>query len=262
MTNGDPFRELAQAYALDALDAQERTTLEAHLATGCTTCAKEIEEARWLVSQLAYLAPPAEPSNMLRDRLLRTIREEANPQQASAKTAIPFWVWSGVAALLIVTVGLSWYVRRLQENIQQVQERAAREVQLREKLQKEWEVAKHEAIILTDPDSKKITMAPTNPQMPKLEAMWHPQLGLFVMGHKVPLPAGNRVLQLWLIPKAPSSKPMPSMTLRPDSEGKFVLMVENPPELMTDTKALAITEEPEGGSSQPTSKPVWVGGIS
>ena len=59
MVNGDQFRELIEAYALGALDPQERGSLEAHLASGCADCEKALAEARWLVSQLAYLAPDA-----------------------------------------------------------------------------------------------------------------------------------------------------------------------------------------------------------
>jgi anti-sigma factor RsiW len=65
MKNCNQFREIFEAYALGALDAAERISLEAHLATGCKDCAKSVEEARWLVSQLAYLAPEAAPSDML-----------------------------------------------------------------------------------------------------------------------------------------------------------------------------------------------------
>ena len=72
----------------------------------------------------------------------------------------------------------------------------------------------------------------------------------------------STVPQLWLIPKLPGGKPIPSLALRPDAEGKFVLLVSNPPELMAETKALAITEEPEGGSSQPTTPPRWVGRVT
>ena len=117
-------------------------------------------------------------------------------------------------------------------------------------------------MIWSDPKSVKIMLRPKDPKMPQLEAMWHPELGICVMGQKVPMPASNRALQLWLIPKAPGSKPMPSLTFWPDAEGKLVLMVENPPDVMADTKALAITEEPAGGSAQPTSAPMWVGGLS
>jgi anti-sigma-K factor RskA len=63
------------------------------------------------------------------------------------------------------------------------------------------------------------------------------------------------VLQLWLIPKAAGGNPIPSLVVRPDADGKFDLLAANPPELMTATKALAITEEPEGGGPQPTTAP-------
>jgi len=81
-------------------------------------------------------------------------------------------------------------------------------------------------------------------------------------GQKVPAPSRNRVLQLWLIPKAPGGKPIPSLTVRPDADGKFTLLVSNPPGLMEATQALAITEEPPGGSPQPTTTPRWVGGLT
>jgi anti-sigma-K factor RskA len=67
---------------------------------------------------------------------------------------------------------------------------------------------------------------------------------------------------LWLIPKAPGAKPEPSLTVRPDADGKFELLVANPPDSSGGTKALAITEEPEGGSPQPTTTPIWVGAVA
>jgi anti-sigma-K factor RskA len=264
VNNCGQFRELIEAYALGALDAEERTAFEAHLATGCKDCAQAVEEARWLVNQLAYLAPNAAPSDMLKARLMQTVRAEARAAQGSVqpKAGIPFWMWAGVAALLVLTVYSAWDARRLQKEIQTVNESAAAEFRQREQLQQELAVAKRQAHILTDANSKKFAMWPHDTQMPKLEAMWHPELGICVMGQKVPMPASNRTLQLWLIPKASGSKPMPSLTFWPDAEGKLVLMVENPPDVMADTKALAITEEPAGGSAQPTSAPMWVGGVS
>src|SRR6202040_3940989 len=119
-----------------------------------------------------------------------------------------------------------------------------------------------ENAILTDPASVKITLAPQKIQAPQMVAMWHAKYGIVLTGQKVPMPSGDRVLQLWLIPKAPGSKPMPSMTLRPDSNGNFVILVSNPPETSGNTKALAITEEPAGGSAAPTTTPKWVGTIS
>ncbi len=264
MSKCDQFRELIEAYALGALDAEERVAFEAHVATGCQDCAKAVEEARWLVSQLGYLAPDARPSEMLKGRLMRSVRTEARTAQGSVrpKTSIPFWMWAGVAALLLLTLYSAWDARRLQRDIQAANERATAILQQRKELEAQLRLAKREARILTDPNSKKIMLPPKDSLMPQLEAMWHPELGLCVMGQKVPMPANKRVFQLWLIPKTPGSKPMPMQTLWPDADGKMVRLVENTPEPMWNTKAIAITEEPEGGSLQPTSEPMWIGGIS
>jgi len=251
-----------EAYALGALDAGERASFEAHLAAGCTNCAEAVEEARWLVSQLAYLAPEAAPSDMLKGRLMKTVRADAAAAAAKlpvrAKSAIPVWLWAGVAALLLLSAYSEWTSVQLRKDIRETNARTAALLQQRQDLEAQLELAKREATILTDPASVKIR----DPKNPQLEAMWHSSLGIVLTGQKLPLPSGNRVLQLWLIPKAAGGKPMPSLTVRPDAEGKFVLLVANPPEVMTETKALAITEEPEGGSPQPTSTPSWVGGLT
>jgi hypothetical protein len=119
-----------------------------------------------------------------------------------------------------------------------------------------------ENAILTDPTSVKIMLAAQKIQAPQMVAMWHAKYGIVLTGQKVPMPSGNRVLQLWLIPKAPGGKPMPSMTVRPDANGNFVILVSNPPAASSNTKALAITEEPAGGSAAPTTTPKWVGAMS
>jgi anti-sigma-K factor RskA len=262
----DQFRELIEAYALGALDANELAALEAHLAAGCPECAKALEEARWLVSQLAYLAPAAEPSEMLRARVLRTARRERGggriAEVSSSRPSIPYWMWAAVAALLFFSVYSAWEARKLQLEVAEVNQRAAEQVKQRQKLEQELTVAKHEAWILTDPSSKKIAIWPNDKEMPMIEATWHPKMGIYVTGDKIPMPKGNKVLQLWLIPKTPGGKPMPSHVFWPDANGKIGEMVDDPPEVLAQTKALAITVEPAGGSLQPTSTPMWVGGVS
>jgi anti-sigma-K factor RskA len=270
----DQIRELIEGYALGVLDDQDRAEVEAHLTSGCPDCAKALEEARWLVTQLVYMAPSAEPSEMLRAGLMQKLRAEA-PGSAAAtqptvisaassptKSAIPFWMWAGVAALLLLTAYSTWNAHQMQNEVAAINARAGEELKQREQLQHELLVATHEAHILTDPTSRKFTIWPNDKQMPKMEAAWHPAMGIYVSGQEVPMPKKNYVLQLWLIPKEAGGKPMPSHTFWPDKQGKVELMVDDPPDVMAQTKALAITEEPAGGSAQPTTTPMWVGGVS
>ena len=219
------------------------------------------------MSQLSYLAPEAAPSQELKDRLMRSVGADAKvvPMIAPKKAATPFWLWAAVAALVLLTVYSSWQAHNLQVQITQMNEQARAETQKREGLEQELAASQQEArmrAIVTNPESTRIMLMPSQKDMPTLEAKWHSELGLVVTGYQVPKLSGNRVLQLWLIPKDKGAKPMPSITFWPERNGKFAKLVADPPESMPDVKALAITEEPAGGSAQPTSTPIWVGTVS
>lgn len=277
MSSCDQFREMYEAYALGALDAAELPAFEAHMATGCPVCAKGVAEAYWLVSQLAYLAPENAPSDMLKGRLMQTVRAEAAKSAPSisrgsldSRTArVPYWLSAGIAALLLVTLYAAWEAHRAKEELKATNERLAERARAEQAATDEKIAAmteqiaamRRESAILTDPAATKIMLMPQKIAAPQLVAMWQHENGIVVTGRKVPLPAANHVLQLWLIPKAPGAKPMPSTTLRPDASGKFVMVVAHPPD-PSEIKALAITEEPEGGSPQPTSAIRWVGAMT
>jgi anti-sigma-K factor RskA len=100
-----------------------------------------------------------------------------------------------------------------------------------------------------------------NKDLPMLQATWSPEFGLVISGQRLAPPPGNRTLQLWLIPKATAGKAIPSLTLRPGPDGRFDLLVANPPDSPGAIKALAISEEADGGSPQPRTTPVWVGAV-
>lgn len=249
-----------ESYALGALDPAERAELEAHLRTNCAECSKALDEARWLVSHLAFLAPEAVPSQMLRARLMQQVRRDARSRTGRAK--VPFWMWAAVAAALLFAFYNVWDAHQLQRRIRQTNAAASATIARQQELQHQLAVAEREAMIITDPSSMKFALPASAKDMPELQVRWHDTMGICIMGHNIPMPQENRTWQLWLIPKTPGAKPMPSMMWRPDSNGDFMLMVANPPEAMRDVKALAVTEEPAGGSPQPTSAPMWLGSVS
>jgi Anti-sigma-K factor rskA len=179
-----------------------------------------------------------------------------------AKSGIPGWLWAGVAVLLLVTFYSAWNAQHVGNELRTVSSQAEAELRQRLDLEQKLATLQREKTILTDPTSVKISLPPLQPHAAMLEATWHSKLGIVISGQKVAAPVSGGVLQLWLIPRNPGGKPIPSLTVRPDADGKIFLLVANPPEAMENTKALAITEEPPGGSQQPTTPPRWVGGIS
>ena len=65
----------AAAYALGALDPEEARAFEEHLRAGCEACAAELKGFGAVVEGLAYGAPPADPPDGAKGRLLKLVRE-------------------------------------------------------------------------------------------------------------------------------------------------------------------------------------------
>jgi hypothetical protein len=70
--------------------------------------------------------------------------------------------------------------------------------------------------------------------------------------HELPEPPRGRVYQVWTLPKG-STKLVPSPTFLPDARGVALVIV---PADARATAEVAVTMEPEGGSKEPTTKPL------
>jgi anti-sigma factor RsiW len=75
MTTNQDLHEQVAAYALDALDEDERRAYEAHLA-GCERCRAELAGLTETAGVLGLAAGASEPPAGLRDRILDAAREE------------------------------------------------------------------------------------------------------------------------------------------------------------------------------------------
>jgi anti-sigma-K factor RskA len=112
------IHDLSAAYALDALDPEDRWTYERHLDT-CDRCREEVAALRESAGELAYAADDAEPSPELRDRILAAARAE--PRTA---TVVPFrrrrWVFPATAVAAVaaacLAVGLGLWAVSLRDD--------------------------------------------------------------------------------------------------------------------------------------------------
>jgi anti-sigma-K factor RskA len=105
----ESIHDLSAAYALDALDDDERRAYEEHLA-GCDRCREEVASFSSTAEVLAYAANSAEPSPVLRDRILVAARaERPNVVPLRPRWAYPVAAVAAVAACVAIGLGV-WNV--------------------------------------------------------------------------------------------------------------------------------------------------------
>lgn len=283
---GHPERALAADYALDLLAAGERVLYEAHLA-GCAHCRAETRAYAETAALLAHAAPAAEPPAGLRARILAEARsaEVHRPQlvrdppgadrraprgsvgAAGYGTGRAPWLAAAAALVLAVGLGAGWArERRARGEAEQalgaraaeltaaVRAELAGEVVARNQL-----VAERDSLLATlaEPDVRTMRLA-ADGELMGARLVWSRRRGLLVVAAAaLPAPGTGRTYQLWGIPRG--GTPRSLGTFAPTADGSICAVMRVPP--AGAMAVAAVTEEPMGGSPQPTTTPFLVGEI-
>src|SRR5919109_2540569 len=107
------LHDLAAAYALNALDPEDRWTYERHL-DGCDRCRTEVAGLRESAAELPFAAVGPEPRPELRERILRSAREERPGQVIPLRRrwALPVTA-AAAAAAACAAIGLGLWANSL-----------------------------------------------------------------------------------------------------------------------------------------------------
>lgn len=115
--SSDPH-DLLAAYALDALDDDERERFERHL-PDCAECTEQLALLREPVKALAYAAEGPVPPKELRDRIIEGARAE--PRAAVIKLPRRNWALGAAAAVAVaaacLAIGLGLWAHSLSNSL-------------------------------------------------------------------------------------------------------------------------------------------------
>lgn len=268
--------EALEALALDALDASERAAVLAHV-KGCADCRLERAALEGHVAQLAYAVRPEPMSDVQRVRVRSRLLARAAADRSSAGPVlsdtdvrrVPAMtspsrqsMWIALAASVVAAVSLAslFQVNREREHIagayaSAISERTVGRASL-DSLRAA--MADRDKLIanLTGPDVAVVTMASAGPQTPSARMFWDQSVNAWTfVAHNLPKPRAGRTYQLWLVT---ASQKISAGTFAPGANGEAVVRATYA--LAKDSlAAVAVTDEPEAGSAQPTTVPFIVG---
>lgn len=248
MNAGQDPRELAAAYSLGSLNPEETRAFEAALA-GSPELQREVAEYREVGALLALgtAMPGAGLPAGLRDRVMA---RAAASKGAVVTPRTPPLLWLALAASLVglTATSLLWFGTR-----QGLQERDRAIAALRDTLTAREELlAYREAEInaILDPNVTLTLMGQADTPKPTIQLFWNRKTNrMLVHAFQLTPAASRRAYQLWFIPK--TGAPIPSITFNTEPTGHGLVQGVEVPAGM-ELAAAAITEEPEGGSPQPT----------
>jgi anti-sigma-K factor RskA len=114
--NHEAWLEQADIYALGALDGDELTVFEAHLAAGCLECERHILTTREALTLLPHSLIPVDPPSSVRERLLQHVAAEAAAPLPMTRLPRRRWWMMGVSALaaagLLIALSFNLYQTR------------------------------------------------------------------------------------------------------------------------------------------------------
>jgi hypothetical protein len=282
----DTAREALEALALDALDASEREGVMAHV-VDCAECQRELAVLESTANEIVLARPPLPMPPVTRDRIKARLLARAGADRAMAERAfagvraetsspprrpdvVPLRqsrrgmdasTWMAMAAGLVAIVGMGGFLRASRErdalrgSLQVAQAERGARLAAMDSLRTTLEDKDRMIANLTGAQVAVMTLASQSPTSPTGRMFWDQAHDAWTfVAHRVPMPKSGRTYQLWLV--TPSAK-INAGTFVPKPNGEVMMRATYA--LPKDSlAAVAVTDEPMGGSVQPTTAPMMV----
>jgi anti-sigma-K factor RskA len=269
MTTDHEFDDVVGAYALGALDADERAAFEAHL-RGCVRCQQDLAQYRRVVTAIGAGVEPTAIPESLKARTLTRVTQRGAPGSTvgvprEAREVRSAWSWLQVAAVLLVGI-LGAYVVSLRSTLNALHEELAAITSQANSLRQELATLRTQQMqmastleVLGATDLVRVELRGTSPAVVATgRAYVSREEGLVFTATGLPSLAEGRVYQLWVIPPG-AAAPISAGLLVPDASGAANAILPLPAGV-TSVGTVAVTNEPgPSGSPGPTTSPFLAG---
>ncbi len=263
--NHQDARELLALAALDALSPEDAAAVEAHIAW-CADCRKELAELRDVAARVGSSIPlkPMDPERKQRvmARLQRRVAHDKEMPSLGSRVRSR----AGPAAVPRAThcwrrrSCSRWPAGGTREPRRQKRGQALRLADADSAYQVlDSRIAEQQATIdaLTGPGVKVINAAAAGVRKPFARMFWdQPANKWTFVAYDLPANAPGRTYQLWLITKDQQKVSAGTFAAAPDGRAFVRATYALPSDSLV---AIAVTDEPAGGSKQPSTTPFLVG---
>ena len=219
------LRQDYTSFALGVADDPEREEILEHLGRNCPNCSAGVASAMATVAAISGAVKVTEPPKRLRRRISTTV--ERAPKRSWAAMYAP-WVLTALMSVALIAIGVSG---RHESADATMLERALP--------------------ILHDPAARSISFG--KGKTARGRVIVSPGEGVVFIGAGMPDLEAGKTFELWILPKDGNPVAAGLFRAKADSSAIFVR-----PGLMDTATGVAVTVEPAGGSSRPTTTPFIV----
>lgn len=270
-TSPDARHEALAAYSLGTLPEEERAVVDAWLAESPDARA-ELEALRQALHALAVATPQVDPPPSLRARVLAVASAPAGqapavpaaePLEVRRRPALAWAPWLVAAAAVLAALGLGAYASQLRARVATLEARLVENSVRLTRAEAEARTthtllarARLEAGVLRASDLTEVSLLGQGPAADaRARAFWSRTQGIVLTTTRLPSLPPGRTYQLWLLN---DGAPTSAGVFAPDATGDATAVFETSASVPTPT-GMAVSIEPEGGSSGPTGEIVLAG---
>lgn len=253
LTHEAAFPEIG-ALAIGALPSGEENLVRAHV-ENCQVCSAELAAMKSIVGALPS-GPRGGPmargrSAEIRSRLMTRAAERAGRGKSSGNLSRAIAI---AAAVAVIALGIGYFNQN--EARRELMAGAAKRDSVIAALNAMVRERDAELAAITGPGVSVVELSSTGIRPPTARMFWDKATNRWTLfAHGLPAPKPGRTYELWLVT---ADKKIPAGIFIPAEDGSAVVRATyalSP----ADLKAIAITEEPAGGVSEPTGAVILAG---